>query len=250
MKTKPLYLENSYLKTMTATVLEAYPESVGKWKMILSETVFYPMGGGQPTDQGILYGGRWQGRVYQVLVKDGQMVHYVESEIAPPMGVELKGEIDWKRRYDHMRLHSAGHVVDFAVYLLGYSPGLLRPLKADHGKRPTIEYQGVVSHDFQAELQAKVDFLVLEDLSFSTQFASYDELQRKAIYLQPNLPTHKQLRLLTLETVGTVADGGTQVHRTADIGPIQILSIKIKEGMTSIRYAITHKDEPTYASRT
>lgn len=238
MKTKQLYLEDSYLKAMTASILEVSPEAEGKWKVVLSETLFYPMGGGQPTDQGMLYAKDWQGKVYQVLTKEGTIFHYVEAMKIPSPGTEVKGEIDWPRRYFNMRLHSAGHIVDFAIYLLGHSPQLLMPLKADHGKKATIWYQGVIDRDFREELEAKANFLVSENLHFSTQFASYDELKDKALYLQPNLPTNKPLRMLTLETVGSVADGGTPLHTTEEAGFIQILPIEIKEGMTLIRYSI------------
>jgi Ser-tRNA(Ala) deacylase AlaX len=238
MKTEQLYLSDSYLKNMNATVLEVYPEAQGKWKVVLSETAFYPMGGGQPTDQGMISSENWQGKVYQVLTKDGEIFHYVEAESIPMIGVEVRGEIDWQRRYHNMRIHSAGHIIDFAIYLLGYSPKYLTPLKADHGKKSTIWYQGVIEHNFKEELEIKANFLVDQNLRFSTQLASYEKLKEKAIYLQPNLPTNKQLRLLELETVGAVADGGTQVHFTKEVGHIQILSIETGEGMTKIRYAI------------
>lgn len=238
MKTKPLYLENSYLKSMNAVVLEVSPEAPSKWKVLLSETVFYPMGGGQPTDQGYLYAKDWEGRVYQVLTVGGEIVHFVEAKEAPKVGLEVEGKIDWERRYRNMRLHSAGHVIDFAMFLLGYSPGQLTPIKADHGKKPTIWYQGAVEEDFRIALEEKANALVAEDLSFSTAFASLDELKGTAIYLQPNLPINKPLRMLSLENVGSVADGGTQVHQTKEVGQIKILPIEIKEGYTLIRYEL------------
>jgi Ser-tRNA(Ala) deacylase AlaX len=242
MKTKQNYLENSYLKTMTATVLAVSPEAAGRWKVILSETVFYPMGGGQSTDQGRLFSNDWEGKVYQVQAKDGEIFHYIEASSPPETGMVVTGEIDWQRRYHNMKLHSAGHIVDFAMYLLGYSPNTLIPLKADHGKKPTIWYQGVLDHDILKELEAKANFLVAENLIFSTRLASSDELKDQVIYLQPNLPTNKQLRMLTLEKVGSVADGGTQVHRTGEVGEISIISIEGKEGLTIVRYAIQDKE--------
>lgn len=238
MKTKQLYLEDSYLKTMTALILEVYPETQGKWKVVLSETVFYPMGGGQPTDQGTLSCENWHAKVYQVLAKGDTIFHYIEAESAPVIGLEVRGKLDWARRYHNMRLHSAGHVIDFAIYLLGYSPKSLTPLKADHGKKPTIWYQGTIEGDFREELEVKANSLIAQNLRFSTQLASYEKLKEEAIYLQPNLPTNKQLRLLELETVGVVADGGTQVHFTKEVGHIRILSIEAAEGMTMVRYAI------------
>lgn len=236
--TTPLYLYDSYLKEMEAVVVEKVKESDRKWLLVLDKTIFYPMGGGQPTDQGSLFTENWRGKVFQVLHKDGKIVHYVEAEEPPPIGTSLKGELDWPRRYLHMRLHSAGHVVDFALYLLGYVPSRLVPFKGDHGKKPVIFYQGTVEEDFRVELENKANDLVMQDLSFSSRFASYEELEREAIYLQPGLPKGKPLRLLTLEEVGSVADGGTQVHSTAEVGKISIPSIEKKEGMTLIHYRI------------
>lgn len=239
MKTKQLYLSNAYLKKMTASILEVYPEAERKWRIVLSETVFYPMGGGQPTDQGILYCEGWKGKVYQVLLKEGEIFHYIEAESPPLVGMRVEGEIDWERRYPLMRYHSAGHVIDFAVYLLGYSPGILFPLKADHGKKSAIWYRGKVEGaDFLAELEAKANWLVAQNLPFTTQFVLQEELKDNAIYLQSSLPSQKSLRLLTLESVGSVADGGTQVYRTGEVGPIQILSIENKGEETIIRYKV------------
>jgi len=234
--TKELFLEDSYLKTMTATILEIHPEAPGKWKLVLSETVFYPKGGGQPSDQGILFTEDWKGKIYQVLSQEGKILHYVEAATPPPSpGEKIQGELDWERRYLNMRLHSAGHIINFALHLLKYE---LTPLKADHGKKATIWYQGILNVDFRETLESKANTLISEDLRFSTQFVSHDVLTKKALYIQPNLPTNKPLRMLTLETVGSVADGGTQVCKTKEIGRIRLLPIEVKDGTTLIRYSI------------
>ena len=237
MKTKTLFLEDAYTKEMEAVILDVQPEG-DAWKLILSQTVFYPMGGGQATDQGKIEGSGWQGAVYQVLMKDGEIVHYIKGT-KPTIGDSIKGTIDWQRRYKNMRLHSAGHVVDFALYLLGLSPTQLKPMKADHGKKPYIVYQGTIAQDFQKQLQEKTDELVNKNLSFTTQFISYPELEKLAIYLQPGLPTNKPLRALTLEGVGSVADGGTQVNKTSEVGPIVITNVEQKEGNTLIYYQLS-----------
>lgn len=233
--TYQLYLEDAYKRTMTATILEVHPESPGKWKLVLSETIFYPKGGGQSTDQGILRGQHWQGNVEQVICQGETLFHFVKAEKAPIVGEQVEGEIDWPRRYMNMRLHSAGHIIDFALHLLQYP---LTPLKADHGKKATIWYQGVLNGDFREELEKKANALVAQDLEFSSQFVTLEELSQKALYLQPNLPANKPLRMLTLETVGNVADGGTQVKKTKEVGPIRLLPIEVKDGITLIRYMI------------
>ncbi len=80
------------------------------------------MGGGQPTDQGqIIFSDGSIAEVYQVLLKDGEINHYVKTTSQLILGSEIRGIIDWERRYKNMRVHSAGHVIDFSMYLLGYS---------------------------------------------------------------------------------------------------------------------------------
>lgn len=236
--TIPLYLANSYLQEAEATILEVIKESDKKWQIILDQTLFYPRGGGQSTDQGTLSTATWTGKVYQALLKEDQIVHYVESEIPPVAGTKIKMNLDWDRRYLHMRLHSAGHVVDFALYLLGYCPHKLMPVKGDHGKKAVITYQGTLNEEIREELEKKANELVAQDRDFSCRFADYETLKRETIYMQPGLPTNKPLRILTLFGVGSVADGGTQVNKTSEVGKISILPIESKEGMTLIHYRL------------
>jgi alanyl-tRNA synthetase len=236
--TTPLYLHNAYLKEAEATILDVIKENDKKWQIILDQTIFYPRGGGQSTDQGIIFTDAWRGKVSQALLKEDKIVHYVESDQPPPVGTLLKMILDWDRRYLHMRLHSAGHVVDFALYLMGYCPKLLMPLKGDHGKKAVICYQGTVDKDFREELEKKANDMVTQDLNFSFRLVGHEELERETIYLQPGLPKNKPLRLLTLSGVGSVADGGTQVNKTSEIGKISILPVETKEGMTFIHYRL------------
>lgn len=154
--TIPLYLEDSYLKEMEATIIESTKESDNRWQIVLDKTIFYPRGGGQSTDQGTLFTENWKGKVSQALQKEDKIIHYVEGNQPPPIGTSLKGVLDWDRRYLHMRLHSAGHIVDFALYLLGFSPAPLMPLKGDHGKKPVISYQGTTDQDFKDDLEKKL----------------------------------------------------------------------------------------------
>ncbi len=239
--TTPLYLENAYLKEMEATILEVSKENDGqqRWLLVLDQTIFYPRGGGQATDQGFLFTDTWKGKVSQVLLKDGKILHYLEGDLPPPVGTAVVGTLDWDRRYLNMRLHSAGHIVDFALHLLGHSPSPLMPYKGEHEKKPVIYYQGTIEQDFQEALEKKANELVSQDLAFTFRLVDYQELERETLYLQPGLPTNKPLRLLTLKGVGSVADCGTQVKSTAEVGPISILPIEKKEGVTLVRYRIS-----------
>lgn len=238
MKTQLIYLDDSYQKEMDAKVLEIILESEGKWKLLLDKTVFYAMGGGQPTDQGKLTSSNWQGDIYQVIIKDGELWHYLSAKTAPVVGDTVHGVINWDRRYKNMRYHSAGHIIDFAMFLLGYSPKQLSPLKADHGKKPYLVYQGILPEDIKTKLQEKVNELIAKNLTISWEFQPYEALQKEAIYLQPNLPTNKPLRTLRLEGVGAVADGGTQIHKTAEAGKVNVDIIETIADTTVIHYSL------------
>ena len=238
MKTQLLYLDDSYLQEVDTRVLEVVSEGSNQYRILLDKTIFYPMGGGQPTDQGKLTAKDWQGNVYQVMTKDGEVWHYLKSPLAPKIGDSIHGIIDWDRRYKNMKIHSAGHIIDFAMHLLGYSPKQLSPLKADHGKKPFILYQGDVNEDIKQKLADKSNELITKNLKFSWLFQPYEDLQKEAIYLQPGLPTNKPLRTLRLETVGAVADGGTQVHKTSEVDKIIINSIDTGNGNTIVSYSL------------
>ncbi len=238
MKTKQLYLDDSYLKEMDAEILEVLPEGQDRYRIVLDKTVFYFFFGGQATDQGRLDGDNWTGEVYQVLNKDGEIWHYVKTNNIPTVGIKVHGTINWDRRYKNMKLHSAGHIIDFAMYLLEYSPKTLMPMKADHDKNPHIVYQGNITDDIKQKLQDKTNDLVSKNLEISWYFQPLEDLQKEAIYLQPGLPTNKPLRTLKLEGVGAVADGGTQVKKTSEVGKIIIESIEKQDNLILIKYSI------------
>jgi alanyl-tRNA synthetase len=240
MKTKPIYLEDPYVKEMAARILEVAPDQEGVWKLILDQTIFYPMGGGQPTDQGtMIFPDGSKGEVNKVLLQEGDIVHYVKTSIQPTRGMEVQGTIDWERRFRNMRVHSAAHVIDFSLYLMGYCPGMLQPMKGDHGKKAFITYQGELQEDIKEALQNKANELVEKGMRFSWSFEPLEKLEKEALYLQPGLPRNKPLRALRLEGVGTVADGGTIVASTQEVGRILITAIEVADGNTFVKYQVS-----------
>ncbi len=247
MKTQQLYMHDPYLKTLNANILEFSSENTDTFILVLDRTLFYPMGGGQPTDQGkIIFSDGQHAEVFQVIIKDGEIKHYVKSTRKPFLNEEVILELNWTRRFKNMQVHTAGHIIDFAVHILGYSPDKLAPFKGDHGKKPYVQYLGTTSEDiviFKTELQKQVNDLIAKDLKFSWEFSDLNSLKEKAIYLQPNLPTNKPLRCLTLEGIGSVADGGTICRSTSEVEAINILNIEVKDNLTTIYYDVVEADK-------
>jgi len=238
MKTKLLYLDDSYQTKMEATVLEAVEASPGMFKIVLDQTVFYPIGGGQASDQGRLYNDEWDRKVIDCAIQNGEHRHIVKTKIAPTIGSKVTGKIDWDRRYKLMKIHSAGHIVDFAIHALGYSPDKLMPFKGDHGKKAFIQYHGTIDKDIKQEIEEEANDIVKQNLKITWGQTTLAELEKNAIYLQPGLPTNKPLRQITLEGIGSVADGGTQVKETSEVGEIEIISVKIEGEDTIVRYSL------------
>ncbi len=231
METEPIYLIDPYAREVESELKEVLPESAGRWRVRLARTVFYPMGGGQPTDQGRLEWAEGSAKVYQVMLKEGDIWHYIETATPPAEGTAVHGEIDWARRLQNMRVHTAGHLIDYALYRLGYVPANLAPTKADHGKKAFVQYAGSIGAGLDAtQLETETNRLIAENLEFSWEFVSLEQLQTDAIYLQPGLPTGKPLRKLSLEKLGSVADGGTILRRTSEVGAVKVNRIEERSG--------------------
>jgi len=107
---KPLYMTDSYLRKFDAVV-----EEVDGRNVTLSETAFYPSGGGQPTDFGTINAENGAYNVVRAFKKDGKVWHEVHGE-GLQTGDKVKCEIDWERRYKLMRMHTAAHIIFTILY--------------------------------------------------------------------------------------------------------------------------------------
>lgn len=97
-----LYYKDSYISTFEAEVVSCNKNENGTYIITLSQTAFYPEGGGQPYDTGTLGGAR----VFEVHEKDGTVLHNTDTPLEP--GAIVAGSIDWHRRFSHMQNHSGG----------------------------------------------------------------------------------------------------------------------------------------------
>ncbi len=128
--TELLFQVDSYLKSFTAQVVAVDEANHG---LVLDRTAFYPGGGGQPPDGGELRWDRATALLKRVRRIDGQLVHLIDgAHPLPAIGSEVVGEIDWDRRYQLMRTHTAMHIlcgVIFRDYGASVTGGNMDPLK-------------------------------------------------------------------------------------------------------------------------
>ncbi len=226
--TELLCQKDSYLKEFDAEIISVDAESRA---VILNQTAFYPGGGGQPCDFGVL---RVEGAEYPVtkVKKRGvDALHFIGgNEKLPEVGALVHGEIDWERRYQLMRAHTAMHIlcgVVFRDYGALVTGGNMDPLKG----RMDFEFETM-----RKELVAEIE----EAINIEAQ-KGYDVkvavLPREEAFLVPDLIRTK-INLLpegineirTIEIVGLdlQADGGTHVRNTAEVGKLRVTNYKSK----------------------
>ncbi len=222
--TEALYHEDSYIQTFEATVTEVREDGV-----VLDRTAFYPGGGGQPNDVGTLSAGGQTWQVTKVGRKDGAIVHQLEGG-APSVGDTVTGAIDWERRHQLMRTHTALHVLcgviwrDYGAQVTG---GDMQPLAA----RMDFEFEHMTA-SFAEEVEELVNREVAEGRPISTRILPRGEamaipdLIRTKINLLPE--GIQEVRVVEIEGLDLQADGGTHLSNTRDVGRIRVVGHESK----------------------
>lgn len=222
--TELLYPLDSYIGEFSAQVA-----SVDGSNVVLSRTAFYPGGGGQPCDIGVLSWGGQQARVTAVKKEANTVVHTVEGA-APPLGTEVQCVIDWDRRYALMRTHTALHILcgvifrDFGSQVTG---GNMEPLKA----RMDFEIEQL-SADFCQDIEVRVNREIeaarpigVRIIPREEAFAIPDLIRTKINLLPGGI---SEVRIVDIEGLDLQADGGTHVANTREVGRIKVVGYENK----------------------
>ncbi|MEQ8204826.1 MAG: alanyl-tRNA editing protein [Woeseia sp.] len=219
--TETLFRDDAYLRDCEATVLDVEGGAV-----ILDRTVFYAMGGGQPGDTGTL---RWDGgeaAVVDTRYGDrGAIRHILANEAdVPPAGIAITAVVDWDRRYRHMRMHTALHLLG-TVLQYGVTGG---NIGADRS-RLDFDMQDTVDKD---EVTAKLQALVDADTPVTSRWISDEELAEqpelvRTMSVQPPKGAGK-IRLLDIEGIDLQPCGGTHLRSTGEVGKIVVGKVEKK----------------------
>lgn len=227
MKTKQIYYQDPYLKELECEVL-LVENKINLTDVVLDQTIFYPEGGGQPSDQGRL----GEVKVEFVRMTDGEIVHQVKGDLG--VGDKVKAILNWDKRYKNMKVHTAGHLVHDV--LMSVSDGLV-PAKGGHGKKAFLEYEGELDLS-KEELEQRVNGVLEKDLNVVTKEASYEELEKDCQFMPGNLPKDKPLRMIKIGDFPAMPDGGVHVKSTREIGRVVIISVSSQKGKVNIRYGV------------
>lgn len=208
-----LYYDSAYIKEFEAQVLSCQEGKKG-WEITLSATAFYPEGGGQPADTGIL----GNVRVTDVHEKDGQVVHYTDGPL--PVGEMVRGVIDWDRRFQHMQEHSGEHLVSGLIHQrfgydnVGFHMGT---------DEVTIDFNGTLEWADLMAIEEKANGMIWENLEISAVYPEKDELD--AMEYRSKKELTGAVRIVSIPGGDVCACCGTHVERTGEIGLVKFLSM-------------------------
>jgi misacylated tRNA(Ala) deacylase len=223
-----LYQTDSYAREFDALVT-AVDEA--NHSLLLDRSAFYPGGGGQPADSGILKYGGIEAAVVRARKAEGGTWHslYPLSPL-PPVGTQVHGALDWEHRYQLMRTHTAMHILcgtifrDFNAQVTG---GDMEPLKG----RMDFEFESMtadlvhvieeaVNREVAAAREVKVQILP-RDVAFAIP-----DLIRTKINLLPE--GISEIRTVEISGLDLQADGGTHVRSTSEVGHMRVVDYKSK----------------------
>ena len=219
-----LCYSDSYLKECKSKVMEVNDHGV-----VLDQTIFYPGGGGQPSDNGKLILENNEYLVKGLKRIDGQIVHLIDGA-KPEIHSEVNSIIDWNKRYKLMRTHTALHILCGVIwrdYSASVTGGDMKPLAG----RMDFELEEM-SADFSKEVEEKINREVSEKRNIKIYQLPRDEafqipdLIRTKINLLPK--GIEFVRIVDIEGLDLQADGGTHVQNTSEVGYIKMIGHESK----------------------
>ena len=223
----PAFDREPYLRELEVEVTEVAEDEAGPYA-VLSDTVLYPEGGGQPADHGYL----GNIRVIAVQRVDGEIRHYLENSAATgPATLTL----DWKRRFDHMQQHTAQHLITaIAAEAFGWKTTSFH-LGASSSD---IELDVAVIADVDREsLEERAATVIHEARAVTTRWVAPEQLTSGAIRSRGLPEGHEgDIRLVEIAGVDCNTCGGTHVETTVEIGAIKLLGTESMRGGTRLHW--------------
>lgn len=230
--TELLYLRDANLTHFSARVTDVRDGAIA-----LDRTAFYPTGGGQPHDTGVLAGLP----VTDVRKEGGDVWHSVSGDELPATGSEVQGVVDWERRHQLMRTHTALHVLCGVIWNEWKVPvtgGNMEPLAA----RMDFEFDPL-PEGFGPRIEELVNEALARDHAIEVQFLPRDtavqdaDLIRTKVNMIPESVT--EIRVVDIVGLDKQADGGTHVRSTSEVGRIRVVKLENKgKGNKRVRLVV------------
>jgi misacylated tRNA(Ala) deacylase len=235
-RTHRLELDDQTLREWDAVVLEGGPDGI-----VLDRSAFYPGGGGQPPDHGVLLWGGVQTRIVDARKGDELYLLPLDGDPLPPAGTAVRGAVEDPRRTALMRTHSGLHVLcgvvfrDFGALVTGGNMDVLSARMDFNLEAVPPGFKEAVEDACNAELRLDRR-IVVRELPRDEAFQIPDII-RTATNLVPE--DVKEVRIVDIVGLDQQADGGTHVASTSQVGRISVVKVENKgKGFRRIRIAV------------
>ena len=219
--TERLYYSDSYLHQFQASVI-----SVDGQKVYLDRTAFYPTSGGQPFDVGTLGGAR----VVDVVDESARIAHVLETPARFSPADELRGVVDWRRRFDHMQQHTGQHLLS-AVFEELFGHKTVSVHFGDASSTLDLDVSPL-SEERTLKAERRANEIVFENRAVTVTF----EDAAAAIGLRKAADRTGEIRIVQIQGIDRSACGGTHVRGTGEIGPVVIRGIEKYKQATRVEF--------------
>lgn len=222
--TEKLYYKDPYMREAVCKITDVIDEN-GKIEVVLDKTIFYPEGGGQPSDMGYIE----DIPVVHVRIKDGVIYHEVTERIEPG---DVNCRLDFKRRFDHMQQHSGEHVLAGTFFKLfnGNNKGFRL---GENYVTIDIDIKDMTD-EIVEEAEREANKSIYKDIEVESIFTQKGSLD--GIPVRKEVSVDKDIRVIKMGDVDCCACGGTHVKRTGEIGIIKIMKTESYKGMTRVYF--------------
>ncbi|MCL2567383.1 MAG: alanine--tRNA ligase-related protein [Alphaproteobacteria bacterium] len=240
MATNLLYMDNSQLYQCQSKLVKIEAIEDGSSALILDKSIFYPKGGGQPCDKGVVSINGKNIAVNKVFYADGEVYHVIDNSHAEnfELGCEVSLNVDAVVRNTYSKLHTLTHLVDDAMFEMGYS---FNPLSGcSYVDSTYVEYEGtlegiVSKEDLKFSLEEKINNFIKQGFDVRTSYVKREDLS-KACYKFPAdvASIDKPLRVVITHGDKGIACGGTHVKNISELGGAVIKKISDKKGIIRV----------------
>lgn len=225
--TNKLYYQDAYIQTFSAKITKQQKDEKNQPYVVLTETAFYPTGGGQPHDIGTLNGVA----VTNVETIEEEVRHLL-AESLPEETEHVEGSIDWKRRFDHMQQHAGQHILSAAFANLFDLQTVSFHLGKDSA---TIDLDiAEVTEQQLKEAESLANQLILENRPIETKWITEEELVHYD--LRKETAVRENIRLVNIPDFDYNACGGTHPNTTGQVGLINILHTEKQKRIIRVEF--------------
>lgn len=222
--TEQLYYQDSYIKDFEAVVLSCIPNG-NHFEAVLDRTAFFPEGGGQCADTGVLHIENREIQVFDVQERNGEIIHFIDKEILP--GQIVIGGLDFQERFSKMQQHTGEHIISGIVHRrFGYEN-----VGFHLGKEEvTMDYDGPLTPEELRSIEYEANQVVAENREIRAYFPGTEELEK--IPYRSKKELQGKIRIVEIQDCDICACCAPHVKTTGNVGLIKITNaIRYKGGM-------------------